>query len=245
MDISDRMKLYERSYDQRLVRRLPVVIRVDGKNFSKLTRKLSKPSYAFLDAMALTLKDVASSIEGCVFGYTQSDELSFVLKNDQSLESSPWFDNRIQKMASVIASEVTYAFINNTKDFVFDRKSIFDARVFVLPSIGEVVNYMIWRNQDCMKNASSMAVDYGLREKLGTKTALKLISGKNSLERVALLKEHAGIDFDKEYLPSFKFGSTVYKIQETRNDAIRNVWIADRNITPFLEDSSIIRRAYE
>lgn len=244
MDIADRMKLYEKSYNFMLPRRLPVIVRCDGKRFSKATKKLDKPSYDFIKAMSETTKNVASSIDGCVFAYTQSDEISFVLCNDKSLEQQPWLSNRLQKIASIMASETTYYFMSNSKNLDLKGKTIFDARAFVLPNLNEVVNYMIWRNQDCIKNSISMVAYYKLWKKFGKADALKMLHGKKSKDRKNILLDSLGIDFEKEYLPIFKLGSAVYKVEITKNDAIRNIWKIDEDIPSFLEDDSIIRGAY-
>jgi len=95
----------------------------------------------------------AQSIEGCVFAFTQSDEITYVLRNDQSLSSEPWFDNRIQKIASVIASMTSVNFMSE----MCGPCVYFDARVFAVPNIQEAINNIIWRQQDCVKNSISSA----------------------------------------------------------------------------------------
>ena len=113
MDLGDRMKEYERVFDLHMPSRLPVIVRVDGKGFSKFTKKIkaNKPfDERFYSAMANTMLSTADNLEGCVFGYTQSDEMTFVIKNDQSNESTPWFGNRLQKISSVVSSFVTAYF---------------------------------------------------------------------------------------------------------------------------------------
>lgn len=52
-------------------------------------------------------KELVANIQGCVFGYVQSDEISLLLKNDQTLDTSAWFDNNISKMLSISASMAT------------------------------------------------------------------------------------------------------------------------------------------
>ena len=113
MNLGNRIKTYEQAYDYYMPYRLPVIIRLDGKGFSKFTRniKADKPFDEFLcECMSKTTKYVAEKIEGCVFGYTQSDEITLVIKNDQSLESTPWFANRIQKITSISASMASSIF---------------------------------------------------------------------------------------------------------------------------------------
>ena len=98
--LGDRMKLYESVFDFRLLPRAPIMCRCDGVSFSKLTKylKLEKPfDKQFSNWMGESMTIVANKIQGCVLGYTQSDEISFVIRADQSNETVPWFNNRIQK----------------------------------------------------------------------------------------------------------------------------------------------------
>lgn len=109
--LGDRMKGYENVTRNHLIRRMPVIIRIDGKAFHTLTRGFNKP---FDDVLVATMQDtmkyLCENVEGCVLGYTQSDEISLVLCDYKKLETSAWFDNNIQKICSVSASLATAAF---------------------------------------------------------------------------------------------------------------------------------------
>lgn len=111
-DLGIRMKEnYENISKTRLVRRMPVAIRIDGKAFHTFTRGFIKPYDWFLiRAMQQTTKYLCENIQGCVFGYTQSDEISLILVDYAKLESCAWFDNEIQKICSITASMATMAF---------------------------------------------------------------------------------------------------------------------------------------
>ena len=111
-DLGIRMKEnYENISKTRLVRRMPVAIRIDGKAFHTFTRGFIKPYDWFLiRAMQQTTKYLCENIQGCVFGYTQSDEISLILVDYAKLESCAWFDNEVQKICSITASMATMAF---------------------------------------------------------------------------------------------------------------------------------------
>lgn len=109
--LGDRMKEYEGVSRHKLVRRMPVVIRIDGKAFHTFTRGFNKPYDVVLsNAMGRTMKYLCENIQGCVFGYTQSDEITLVLVDYAKLNTSAWFDNTEQKMCSIAASMATMAF---------------------------------------------------------------------------------------------------------------------------------------
>lgn len=109
--LGERMKGYENVTRTHLMRRCPVIIRIDGKAFHTFTRGFQKPFDSILvQSMQETMKYLCENIQGCVLGYTQSDEISLVLVDYLRLSSCAWFDNNIQKMASVAASMATMAF---------------------------------------------------------------------------------------------------------------------------------------
>ena len=78
--LGDRMKQYEQVTQVRLIRRMPVILRLDGKSFHRFTRGFKKPfDPVMLTAMQNTMQELCNRVEGCVLGYTQSDEISLVL----------------------------------------------------------------------------------------------------------------------------------------------------------------------
>ena len=102
---------YENVAKSKLVRRMPVAIRIDGKAFHTFTKGFNKPfDKVLMQAMQRTTEYLCKNIQGCVFGYTQSDEISLILVDYKKLNSSAWFDYQVQKMCSVAASMATMAF---------------------------------------------------------------------------------------------------------------------------------------
>lgn len=120
--LSDRMKNnYENITRYYLTRRMPVIIRIDGKAFHTFTRGFKKPfDYILVNTMQDTMKYLCENIQGCVLGYTQSDEISIVLTDYAELTTDAWFGNNLQKMCSVSASMATLAFNKFFSDRVQD-----------------------------------------------------------------------------------------------------------------------------
>ena len=173
--LGDRMKNnYENISRYYLTRRMPVIIRIDGKAFHTFTRGLKKP---FDDILVRTMQDtmkyLCENIQGCVLGYTQSDEISLVLTDYAELTTDAWFGNNLQKMCSVSASMATMAFNKYFRTMIedyceydptasfeqrnkyidaYDKGAMFDSRVFNIPK-EEVCNYFIWRQQDATRNS--------------------------------------------------------------------------------------------
>ena len=157
--LGDRMKEYEKAYNIVLPKRLPIIVRVDGKAFHTLlcgnTETFSNSIKACIDNVA---SDLMNEIQGAVFGFAQSDEISILVVNYSSLEYSPWFGNELQKLCSISASVATKAFNyakNNGNHVGIHSDALFDARTFILPK-EEVCNYFIWRQQDWTRNSVQM-----------------------------------------------------------------------------------------
>lgn len=102
---------YEKISQTKLMRRCPVILRLDGKAFHSFTRGFKRPfDNILVESMQETMKYLCENIQGCVLGYTQSDEITLVLIDYQKLNSAAWFDYRTDKMCSIAASMATMAF---------------------------------------------------------------------------------------------------------------------------------------
>lgn len=109
--LGDRMKGYEQNSRITLTRRVPVIIRLDGKAFHTYTRGLKKPfDRVLMTTMQNTMQYLCENIQNCVFGYTQSDEITLVMTDYKTITTDAWFGNGVQKMCSVAASMATVAF---------------------------------------------------------------------------------------------------------------------------------------
>ena len=171
-NLGDRMKgNYENRAKTQLLRRTPVIIRLDGKSFHTFTRGFDKPfDDILIEAMQQTMLTLCKEIQGCVLGYTQSDEITLVLTDYKKLETSAWFDYDVQKICSVSASIATLAFnrsfakqcalytpshstdISNAHINSIYNGALFDSRCFNVPK-EEVTNCILWRQQDAIRNS--------------------------------------------------------------------------------------------
>ena len=127
-DLGTRMKeFYESIPKTKLMRRTPVIIRIDGKAFHTFTKGFKKPfDEILIKTMQETTKYLCENIQGCVLGYTQSDEITLVLVDYKKLNSAAWFDYEVQKMCSIAASMTTMAFnrifAKNVKEYDMEWK---------------------------------------------------------------------------------------------------------------------------
>ena len=171
-----RMKEYERKSDYRLSSELPVIVRIDGRCFHSFTKNCEKPFDKNIQrAMKETMLSLCENLQGCVFGYTQSDEISLIIYLSEEVNekgnqiAQPVFNWRIQKLCSTIASTATSFFnlyyfnslLHDEEDFslptILEKMhpptlATFDARVFNIPK-KEVCNNIYWRQSDAYRNA--------------------------------------------------------------------------------------------
>lgn len=121
---------YENRSKTYLTRRVPVIIRLDGKAFHTYTKGFKKPyDEIFHKAMNETTKYLCQNIQGCKIGYTQSDEITLLLTDYETLTTDAWFDYSVQKMCSVSAAMATLAFNKYFTKFV--REYTEDPDLFV------------------------------------------------------------------------------------------------------------------
>jgi tRNA(His) 5'-end guanylyltransferase len=106
--IGDRFKQYEASWKTVLPRRLPTICRLDGKAFHSHLKGADKPfDMQFIADMAEVMKALCTEMQGAVFAYQQSDEISVLLQDWQDAHTEPWFAGEVQKIVSISAAIAT------------------------------------------------------------------------------------------------------------------------------------------
>lgn len=260
-----RMKTYEAVSKHFLMRRNPVIIRLDGKAFHTFTKGLKKPfDEILIETMQETAKYLCQNIQGCKLVYTQSDEISLLLTDYENINTSAWFDNNIQKMTSISASMATLAFNDNFNklvekyitlpvsiDFMSDEKqkkyrknyhtyhSKKNKALFDSRVFSlpkeEVVNYFIWRQKDAIRNSIQMVGQAHFAHK-----ELHKKSTGNIKEMLLKIKQ---IDFDNDIPIHQQRGVCVLKENyelDNKENTTRTRWIADLSVPEFTEDRDYV-----
>lgn len=250
-DFDKRMKKYEFVTRTHLTPRMPVIARLDGRAFHSFTRGFQRPFDEILSkSMQETMQYLCTNIQGCVLGYTQSDEITLVLVDYKTLETTPWFDYNIQKCASIAASMATLAFnraFNKNRDEYInsvmamqdsdveikylerlsravEKGATFDARFFNIPK-EEVTNNIYWRQQDAIRNSIQMVG----RANFSDKQMFK----KNTGEIKDMLREEKGVIWD-ELPKKYQRGSCCLRIVDITTG--RSSWVIDNDIPIFKGD---------
>jgi len=156
--LGDRMKRnYENPARHYLTRRVPVIVRVDGRAFHTLTASHFKRPFdpKFIEAMQLSAMLTAAGMQGFKLGYVQSDEVSFVLTDYDDVATESWFGYCQNKIESITAARMTFCFARCLRLADVNADVEFDARAFNVPE-AEVTNYFLWRAKDWYRNSVSM-----------------------------------------------------------------------------------------
>ncbi len=155
--LNDRMQRnYEDPARHLLTRRMPVIVRVDGRAFHTFTRDFRKPfDQRLIDSMIVAATTVAGEMQGFKLGYIQSDEASFVMTDYDNLQTDAWFGYVKSKVESIAASIMTAAFARCMRLANVTTLAYFDARAFSVPA-HDVANYFLGRAKDWYRNSISM-----------------------------------------------------------------------------------------
>lgn len=110
-DLAKRMKDYEIRDRYFLQKRIPVAIRVDMRAGHTFTRGFKRPfDDIFMKSMQETAKYMCENMGNAKFAYVQSDEITIILVDYDTLETDCWFNYRTDKLCSISASMATMAF---------------------------------------------------------------------------------------------------------------------------------------
>ncbi|HEU4833752.1 MAG TPA: tRNA(His) guanylyltransferase Thg1 family protein [Pyrinomonadaceae bacterium] len=146
-ELDAKMRVFETAHDRSVLPGMFLVARIDGRNFTRLTKEVHKfeapYDVRFRDMMIETTAHLMNSGFKAIYGYTQSDEISLLFH-----PAITTFDRKIRKYNSVLAGEASAKFSLLLQDL-----ACFDCRISELPNVDLVVDYFRWRNEDAHRNA--------------------------------------------------------------------------------------------
>jgi len=226
--MKDRMKRYESVNKHTLIPRMYSIIRSDGKAFHTFTKGFQRPFCSDLAAaMDSAAKHLLKHVQGAKCAYVQSDEISIVMTDFDNYESQPWVKGQIQKVTSLTASMATSGF-NASLASKYPEKTMatFDSRVFQVPTKAEVLNYLIWRQKDAIRNSIAMVAQ--------THYSQKQLNRQPSVTQLSMIRD-AGDNWDN-YSEGHKYGRLITKHEYTTDDgALRKKWEVVDNIPEFID----------
>lgn len=247
--LANRMKEYEKRNQYYLQKRTPVAIRVDGRSFHTFTKGFQRPfDKILMTTMQETAKYMCENIQGAKFAYVQSDEITIILVDYDTLETECWFNYRTDKVCSIAASMATMAFnkffTKNVNYFEMthehddtineycttlvnaaEKGAMFDARCFNIPK-EEVANLIYWRQLDATRNSIQMVAQANFPHKELQGRTCNMLQDKLFLEK--------GINWNSYPVDCKRGAACIRKVVEVPCDndgiALRSHWIIDNNM---------------
>jgi len=243
--LKDRIESYHKVSDYHLLNRVPIIICINGRGFSKLTSLLDKPfCEKFSASMLSTMLKLCSEIEGSLFGYHFNDEIIIVSRNDQNVDTAPWYDNKLQKICSITASIATLHFNNVSSGLNLMGDGVFTSQVFVVPTLAEAINTLIHKQQQNFHISIHSACFYELIKTHNKNSIKEMLSGLSIDEKIDLLQQECNIDFNG-YPISFRRGAAGYKIPKVIGDIMKNKWTINDELPIFAKDQSFLSNIFK
>ena len=262
LDLANRMKEYEKRNQYYLQKRTPVAIRVDGRSFHTFTRGFKRPfDYIFMKSMQETAKYMCENMGNAKFAYVQSDEITIILTDYDTLETDCWFNYRTDKLCSIAASMATMAFnkffyVNATAEknkieketgadephpryaneyYKALNRAIDKGAMFDARCFNipkeEVTNLIYWRQLDAIRNSIQMVGQANFSHKELQNKSCNMIQD--------MLHEQKGINWN-DYPTVYKRGTAVVKVTIESERINASNWIIDTEM-PILKGED---RAY-
>ena len=223
LTLKERMKSLQAERDYRLDKDSYILCHIDGRAFSKMIKRKFKLPFDddFMQMMDDTAAYVCENVQGAKLAYVQSDEINIVITsfkydNDELLNSSPFFDYRLCKMQSIIASLATAKFnqlltlrvINEDSDKSI-RQQIneipliqFDCKCWDVKAYADMFAWFKFRQNDCIRNSKQQFAQ--------AYCSHKDLLNKNSDEQVEYCNLKTGNDWNA-LSGKYKYGRLVYR----------------------------------
>jgi tRNA(His) guanylyltransferase len=196
-ELDTRLRIFETAHDLCVLPGIFMVARIDGRNFTRLTKEIHKFEAPFdsqfRDYMVSTVEHLMDCGFRIIYGYTQSDEISLLLHRDELS-----FGRKLRKLNSILAGEASAKL-----SLLLGSVAAFDCRISQLPTLNLVVDYFRWRNEDAHRNALN-AHCYWMLRKAGESagTATEKLDRLSVGDKNELLYQQANINFND--LPSWQ-----------------------------------------
>lgn len=232
-NLKEKCEYYRGLTDYRLLPNTYVLVMCDGRAFSKLIKNhFQKPfDEDFVKMMDETAKYVCENVQGCKAAFVQSDEISFMIKDEG--ETTPFFGNRMCKILSIISSLATAEFnkqmllhniksnaygvgtMSDCEDTIYSVRQCvkkiedtkfaqFDCKCWNVPSDNDAFAWFKYRQLDCIKNSKQQTAQTFLSHK-------KLL-GLSTDEQIEKLKIEKNINWE-DYRNGLKYGRLVRRVE--------------------------------
>jgi tRNA(His) 5'-end guanylyltransferase len=184
-DLDTKMRVFETASDSCVLPNLYMVARLDGRNFTRLTKEIHQFEVPFdsqfRDCMIETVKHLMNCGFRIDYAYTQSDEISLLFHLNEDT-----FKRKLRKYHSVLAAEASATF-----SLLLGEIGCFDCRISQLPTKDLVCDYFRWRQEDAHRNALNSHCYWCLRKNgESQQAATNALFGLSVSDKNELLFQH-------------------------------------------------------
>ncbi|RMY86404.1 hypothetical protein D0861_05959 [Hortaea werneckii] len=181
-----------------------IVVRIDGRGFTKLCKKygFQKPNdKRALDLLNASATEVVKQFVDVVLAYGQSDEYSFILH-----ENAGMFERRASKLATSISTAFTAEYCMQWSTFFPDQPLI-------------LRDYLSWRQADCHINNLYNTTFWNmvLEGGMSTTEAEHALKGTVSSDKNEILFSRFGINYNNEPL-IYRKGTVIFRAYDTESE---------------------------
>ena len=219
LTLAERMKMYEESTTStKLMAKLPILIRLDGNNFSKFTADLTghkKPFDKRLSKLMIDTTKYLVELTNAKIGFCQSDEITLLLYSD-NIKSETYLNRRLFKIESILSAKCSVYFNSKLEEYLPHKKDklpVFDCRAWNVPTKEEATNVFLWRERDCIKNSISMATQ--------SLFSHNEVENMKSDDKISMLLDK-GVDYN-DYPNFFKRGSYIQRKTTSKKLTIEEI----------------------
>ena len=223
LTLKERMKSLQATRDYKLDKDSYILCHIDGRAFSKMIKKRFRLPFddEFMRMMDDTAAYVCENVQGAKLAYVQSDEISIVITNfkyevGELLQGSSFFDYRLCKLQSIIASLATAKFnqLYTIRMLSMDSDKSFNQQINEMPLIQfdckcwdvkmyeDMFAWFKFRQNDCIRNSKQQFAQ--------AYCSHKDLLNKNSDEQILYCKLKTGNDWDA-LSGQYKYGRLVYR----------------------------------
>ncbi len=181
-DIDKKMRVFETMHDICIIPGIYIVARLDGRNFTRLTKdtlNFDAPfDKHFCDLMVKTVIHLMNCGFNIIYGCTFSDEISLLFNPNEDS-----FQRKERKLNSILAGEASAKF-----SLLSNSIGVFDCRLCLFPNQMLIIDYFRWRSEDAHRNALNSHCYWALRkEGLSSRKATKALMNTSISEKNELL----------------------------------------------------------
>ena len=234
-NLEDKCLYYRSLTDYKLLPNTPIIVMLDGKNFSTLIKNNFRKPFDddFINMMNKTAQFLCNNVQGVKFAYTQSDEISLLITDYDTPETDTPFGGRICKLQSILASLATSEFnrqfilyniyhadkwnigAGDCVDIIKKMKMAqFDCKVWPVPTENDAFAWFLYRQLDCIKNSKQQTAQTYLPH--------KDLLRKDADEQIEMLFNRKGINWNT-FIPDYRLGRFVYKVETTETKIVPEV----------------------